>query len=62
MELPLIQKIYDKLKDQGLSMLLIQAAQKKEESRIIFKSSSYSPGAEKDIESQIKELLEMEKK
>lgn len=102
MELPHIQKIYDKLKDQGLSVLLIQAAQTKEEGkkflddnkytmtslfsdgkwaeenygvtacptnffidgqgRIIFKSSGYSPGAEKDIESQIKELLEFEKK
>lgn len=102
MEFPHIQKIYDKYKDQGFAVLLIQIAQTQEEGkkflddhnytmtalysdgkwaeenydvkvaptnifidgkgRVIFKSTGYSPGSEKEIESQIKELLEYEKK
>lgn len=98
MELPHIQKIHDKYKDQDLKVLLIQVAQTKEEGqkflednnytmtslysngkwaegnygvkscptnffidrqgRIIFKSTGYSPGDEKELESQIRELLE----
>jgi tetratricopeptide (TPR) repeat protein len=98
MELPHIQKIYDKYKDRELEVLLIQVSQTKEEGkkfleknkytmtslysdgtwaienygvkacptnffidrqgRIIFKSTGYTPGDEKKIESQIKELLE----
>jgi peroxiredoxin len=102
MELPHIQKIHDKYKDQGLTVLLIQIAQTREEGkkfladhdytmtslysdgkwagdnygvevaptnffidgqgRIIFKSTGYTPGDEKGIEAQIKELLEFGKK
>ena len=98
MELPHIQKIHDKYKDQGLTVLLIQISQTQEDGkkfledhnytmtslysegnwardnygvkaapanffidrqgRIIFHSTGYSPGMEKEIESQIKELLE----
>jgi tetratricopeptide (TPR) repeat protein len=102
MELPHIQKIHDKYKDQGLAVLLIQISQSQDDGkkfledhnytmtslysegnwasdnygvkaaptnlfidrqgRIIFQSTGYSPGMEKEIESQIKELLEFEKK
>jgi len=102
MELPHIQKIHNKYKDQGLVVLLIQISQTQEagkkslkdhnysmtslysdgnwakdnygvkaaptnffidrQGRIIFKSTGYAPGKEKEIESQIKELLEFEKK
>ena len=101
MELPHIQKIYDKYKDQGLAVLLIQTSQTQDDGkkfledhnytmtslysegnwvrdnygvkvvptnlfidrqgRIIFQSTGYSPGMEKEVESQIKELLEYEK-
>ena len=98
MELPHIQKIHEKYKDQDLKILLIQVAQTKEEGkkflelnkytltslfsdgkwaldnygvkscptnffidrqgRIIFKSTGYKPGREKELESQIRTLLE----
>jgi tetratricopeptide (TPR) repeat protein len=101
MELPHIQKIHDKYKDQGLAVLLIQTSQTQEDGikfledhnytmtslysdgnwardnygveaapanffidrqgRIIFQSTGYPPGMEKEIESQIKELLAYEK-
>jgi peroxiredoxin len=100
MELPHIQKIYDKYKDQEFEVLLIQVAQTKEEGkksleehnytmtslfsdarwardnygveacptnffidrkgRIIFKSTGYTPGIEKEIEAKIKELIEFD--
>jgi len=102
MELPHIQKIYDKYKDQDFKVLLIQVAQTKEEGkkflndhnytmtslysdgkwakdnygveaaptnffidrqgRIVFKRTGYTPGDEKEIESQIVELLELKQK